>query len=82
MRQTYVKMGLVSLGKEERSKMRQKCVKIASKMRQQCAEHLWGITPFGRYRIFVVWEQKFQLNRTSVTQGLLAGMLLCNSAPS
>ena len=35
-------MGLVLLGKEERSKMRQKCVKIASKMRQNCAEHLWG----------------------------------------
>ena len=39
------------LGKEERSKMRQKCVKIASEMRQKCAEHLWGRTPFGRYRI-------------------------------
>ena len=37
-------------GKEERSKMRQKCVKIASEMRQKCAEHLWGRTPFGRYR--------------------------------
>ena len=50
MRQKYVKMGLVLLGKEERSKMRQKCAKIASKMRQKCAEHLWGRTPFGRYR--------------------------------
>ena len=30
--------------------MRQKSVKIASKMRQKCAEHLWGRTPFGRYR--------------------------------
>ena len=30
--------------------MRQKCVKIASKMHQKCAEHLWGRTPFGRYR--------------------------------
>ena len=29
---------------------RQKSVKIASKMRQKCAEHLWGRTPFGRYR--------------------------------
>ena len=28
--------------KEERSKMRQKCVKIASDMRQKCAEHLGG----------------------------------------
>ena len=42
---------LFYLGKEERSKMRQKCVKIASKMRQKCAEHLWGRTPFGRYRL-------------------------------
>ena len=50
MRQKCAKMGLVLLGKEERSKMRQKCVKIASKMRQKCAEHLWGRTPFGRYR--------------------------------
>ena len=49
-RQKCAKMGLVLLGKEERSKMRQKCVKIASKMRQKCAEHLWGRTPFGRYR--------------------------------
>ena len=47
MRQKCVKMGLVLLKKE----MRQKCVKIASKMRQKCAEHLWGRTPFGRYRI-------------------------------
>ena len=30
------KMGLVLLGKEERSKMRQKCVKIASKVGQKC----------------------------------------------
>ena len=30
--------------------MRQKCVKIASKMRQKCAEHLRGRTPFGRYQ--------------------------------
>ena len=35
-------MGLALLGNEERSKIRQKCVKIASKMRQNCAEHLWG----------------------------------------
>ena len=33
MRQKCVKMGLVLLGKEARSKMRQKCVKFASKMR-------------------------------------------------
>ena len=51
MRQKCVKMGLVLLGKEEGSRMRQKCVKIASKMRQKCAEHLWGRTPFGRYRV-------------------------------
>ena len=51
MRQKCVKMGLVLLGKEERSKMRQKWVKIASKMRQKCAEHLWRRTPFGRYRL-------------------------------
>ena len=50
IRQKCVKMGLVLFGKEERSKMRQKCVKIASEMRQKCAEHLWGRTPFGRYR--------------------------------
>ena len=50
MLQKSVKMGLVLLGKEERSKMRQKCVKIASKMRQNCAEHLWRRTPFGRCR--------------------------------
>ena len=31
MRQKYVKMGLVLLGKEECPKMRQKCAKIASK---------------------------------------------------
>ena len=30
--------------------MREKSVKIASKMSQKCAEHLWGRTPFGRYR--------------------------------
>ena len=33
MRQKCVRMGLVLLGKEELSKMRQKCVKDASKMR-------------------------------------------------
>ena len=27
-----------------------KCVRNASKLRQKCAEHLWGRTPFGRYR--------------------------------
>ena len=37
------KMGLVLLGKEERSKMPLKCIK-------KCAEHLWGRPPFGRYR--------------------------------
>ena len=51
MRQKCVKIGLVLLGKEERPKMRQKCVKIASQMRQKCAEHLWGRTPFGQYRL-------------------------------
>ena len=30
--------------------MRQKSVKFASKMRQKYVEHLWGRTPFGRYR--------------------------------
>ena len=45
MRQKCVKMGLVLLGKEERSK----CVRNASEVRQKCAEHLWGRTPFGRY---------------------------------
>ena len=39
-----VKMGLVLLGKEERSKMRRK-------LRQKYTEHLWGEhLPFGRYR--------------------------------
>ena len=41
-------MGLVLLGKEERSKMRQKC-----------GEHLWGRTPlenFARYRILSAEE--------------------------
>ena len=33
MRQKCAKMGLVLLGKEERSKMRENCVKNASKMR-------------------------------------------------
>ena len=41
MRQKCVKMGLVLLGKEERSKMRQKSVNV-SKMHQKCAEHLGG----------------------------------------
>ena len=44
---TCVKKGLVLLGKEERSKMRQKC-----------AEHLWGRTPFGRCRNFRTNECK------------------------
>ena len=47
MRQECVKMGLVLLGKKERPK----CVRNPSKLRQKCAEHLWGRTPFGRYRI-------------------------------
>ena len=38
----WVKMGLVLLGKEERSQMRQKCVKIASKLRQKCAKNALG----------------------------------------
>ena len=42
--------GSCFIGKRGTSKMRQKSVKIASKMRQKCAEHLWGRTPFGRYR--------------------------------
>ena len=29
--------------------------------------------------IFIIWELIFQLHRTSVTQGFLAGILLCNS---
>ena len=35
------------------SKMSQKCVK----MRQKCAEHLWGRTPFGRYQFFIRSEE-------------------------
>ena len=42
--------GSCFIGKRGTFKMRQKSVKIASKMRQKCAEHLWGRTPFGRYR--------------------------------
>ena len=42
--------GSCFIGKRGTSKMRQKSVKIASTMRQKCAEHLWGRTPFGRYR--------------------------------
>ena len=42
--------GSCFIGKRGTSKMRQKSVKIASEMRQKCAEHLWGRTPFGRYR--------------------------------
>ena len=41
------KWGLLLLGKEERPK----CVRLPSKLRQKYAEHLWGRTPFGRYRI-------------------------------
>ena len=36
MRQKCVKMGLVLLGKEERSKMRRKCI---SKLRQKCVKN-------------------------------------------
>ena len=44
MRQKYAKMGLVfKFG--IRGKLQN-----ASKMRRKCAEHLWGRTPFGRYR--------------------------------
>ena len=32
--------------------------------------------------IFIIWELISQLQRTSVTQGLLAGILLCNSGAS
>ena len=42
--------GSCFIGKRGTSKMRQKSVKIASKKRQKSAEHLWGRTPFGRYR--------------------------------
>ena len=42
--------GSCFIGKRGTSKMRQKSVKFASKMRQKYAEHLWGRTPFGRYR--------------------------------
>ena len=38
MRQRCAKMGLVSLGKEE-------CSKMCRKWRQKCAEHLWERTP-------------------------------------
>ena len=32
--------------------------------------------------IFIIWELISQLHRTSVTQGLLAGIVLCNSGAS
>ena len=32
--------------------------------------------------IFMIWEVISQLHRTSVTQGVLAGIILCNWAPS
>ena len=39
-----------------------KCVKHESNMRrkslQKCAEHLWGGTPFGRYRTFKYFQRK------------------------
>ena len=53
MRQKCVKNAskwVFSLGKEECSKIRQNCVKLAPRMRQKCTEHLWGRTVFGRYR--------------------------------
>ena len=68
MRQKYVKNasemrqnGSCLIGKRGTSKMRQKSVKIASKMRQKYAEHLWGRTPFGRYRIEWRADTKEQL---------------------
>ena len=48
--------GSCFIGKRGTPKMRQKSVKIKSKMRQKCAEHLWGRTPFGRYRISI-WRR-------------------------
>ena len=67
MRQKYVKVGLVLLGKDKRSKMRQKCVKILSKMRQKCAEHLCGRTPLGRYRF--MWKFTFKGQNVHGTDG-------------
>ena len=58
------------LGKEERSKMRQKCVKFASKMHQKCAEHLWGRTPFGRYRNGQGWAKETIHHFGAPTPGL------------
>ena len=52
MRQKCVRNGSCFTGKRGTSKMRQKSVKIVSEMRQKSAEHLWGRTPFGRYRIY------------------------------
>ena len=42
--------GSCFIGKRGTSKMRQ-VRQNASKMRHKCAEHLWGRTPFGRYRM-------------------------------
>ena len=78
MRHKCVKMGLVLLGKEERSKMRQKCVRIASKMRQKCAEHLWGRTPFGRYRVHFLDS----MNLREETKGRFRKRVVWANAPS
>ena len=46
------KASVIARMRQKCVRKRQKCVKIASKMRQKCAEHLWGRTPFGRYRFY------------------------------
>ena len=74
MRQKCVKMGLVLLGKEERPK----CVRNPSNLRQKCAEHLWGRTPFGRYRDFSQGKVTFEVTftgRPEVTSESLLGLL-------
>ena len=55
------------------SKMRQKSVRNASKMRQKCAEHLWGRTPFGRYRILGAWLGVMQITQKAHF-GALSGL--------
>ena len=59
--QKCVKNGSCFIGPRGTFQMRQKCVKITSKMHQKCAEHLWGRTPFGRYRFLRSQKLRFMV---------------------
>ena len=52
------------------------------KCHAEIVESTMGPNMITHTHMFVVWELLSQLHRTSVTQGFLAGMILCNSAPS